>query len=158
MFTIRGTGNARRHQPVSRPSCQSVSCQWPRHPDREPRGRGRAASGLQRVSRPRRLDQRLLRRLPAHRCRATAEAGGSRRVSRRLRSGGRLDQDNTRRVLEQEIGGRLDWHRLALTEEQVEDYDLPIITKSPRPPEAVETEPISLAGSDRRSPRLAISC
>jgi hypothetical protein len=56
---------------------------------------------------------------------------------------------NTRRVLEQEIGGELLWERLALTPEQVREYDLPVIIKSDRrynddhPHEAVETEAIS---------------
>jgi hypothetical protein len=56
---------------------------------------------------------------------------------------------NTRRVLEQEIGGPLDWERLALTHEQVEQYNLPVIVKHDRryldghPHEAVETEAIS---------------
>jgi len=56
---------------------------------------------------------------------------------------------NTRRVLEQEAGGALDWERLALTREQVEQYSLPIIVKHDRryrdgrPHEAVETEAIS---------------
>jgi hypothetical protein len=53
--------------------------------------------------------------------------------------------------LEQEIGGPLDWERLALTEEQVQQYDLPVIIKHDRrykdgrPHEAVETEAISQA-------------
>jgi hypothetical protein len=56
---------------------------------------------------------------------------------------------NTRHVLEQEIGGALNWERLALTHEQVTAYDLPVITKHDRrykdgrPHEAVETEAIS---------------
>ena len=37
--------------------------------------------------------------------------------------GGQIE-DNTRRVLEQEVGP-LTWERLALTEQQVKDYDLP---------------------------------
>src|SRR5215472_3569147 len=36
-------------------------------------------------------------------------------------------EDNTRRVLEREIGGELLWERLALTQEQVREYDLPVI-------------------------------
>jgi len=58
-------------------------------------------------------------------------------------------EDNTRRVLEQEVGGALVWERLALTEEQVREYDLPVIIKRDRrykdgrPHEAVETEAIS---------------
>ena len=58
-------------------------------------------------------------------------------------------EDNTRRVLEREAGGPLRWERLALTREQVEQYDLPIIIKHDRrykdgrPHEAVETEAIS---------------
>jgi hypothetical protein len=58
-------------------------------------------------------------------------------------------EENTRRILEHEIGGLLDWERLALTGEQVKQYDLPIITKHDRrykdghPHEAVETEAIS---------------
>jgi hypothetical protein len=60
-------------------------------------------------------------------------------------SGGQIE-DNTRRVLEREIGGELDWTRVALTEAQVRDYDLPRIMKRDhryndgRPHEAVETE------------------
>jgi hypothetical protein len=56
---------------------------------------------------------------------------------------------NTRRVLEREIGGELLWERLALTAEQVREYDLPKIIKHDhrykdgRPHEAVETEAIS---------------
>jgi hypothetical protein len=58
-------------------------------------------------------------------------------------------EDNTRRVLEREIGGALRWERLALTHEQVEQYHLPVIVKHDRrykdgrPHEAVETEAIS---------------
>jgi hypothetical protein len=53
---------------------------------------------------------------------------------------------NTRRVLEREIGGVLRWERLALTEEQVAEYHLPVIVKRDRrykdggAHEAVETE------------------
>jgi hypothetical protein len=53
---------------------------------------------------------------------------------------------NTRRVLEQAVGGPLQWERLALTREQVREHDLPTITKRDRrytdgrPHEAVETE------------------
>jgi hypothetical protein len=56
---------------------------------------------------------------------------------------------NTRSVLEQEIGEQLDWKRIALTAEQVEQYDLPKIIKrdrrykDARPHEAVETEALS---------------
>ena len=62
-------------------------------------------------------------------------------------SGGQIE-DNTRRVLEREIGGELRWERIALTAKQVEQYDLPKIIKSDRrykdgrPHEAVETEAI----------------
>jgi hypothetical protein len=62
---------------------------------------------------------------------------------------GNLIEANTRRVLEHEIGGDLRWERLALTEQQVEDYGLPVITKRDRrykdghPHRAVETEAIS---------------
>jgi hypothetical protein len=58
-------------------------------------------------------------------------------------------EDNTRRVLEREIAGVLLWERLALTHEQVREYDLPVIIKRDRryqdgrPHEAVETEAIS---------------
>jgi hypothetical protein len=61
---------------------------------------------------------------------------------------GRHIEDNTRRVLEREIGGELRWERIALTAEQVEQYDLPKIIKRDRryrddhPHEAVETEAI----------------
>jgi hypothetical protein len=58
-------------------------------------------------------------------------------------------ENNTRRVLEQEVG-ELEWERLALTEEQVERYNLPKITKNDRRfkngggvHEAVETEALS---------------
>jgi hypothetical protein len=60
-------------------------------------------------------------------------------------AGGQIE-DNTRHVLEQEIGGPLQWERVALTREQVEEYNLPVIIKSDRrysdgrPHEAVETE------------------
>ena len=60
-------------------------------------------------------------------------------------SGGQIE-DNTRRVLEQVIGGLLRWERVALTEEQVSDHSLPVIIKRDRrykdgkPHEAVETE------------------
>jgi hypothetical protein len=63
-------------------------------------------------------------------------------------SGGQIE-DNTRRVLEREIGGSLRWERLALTHEQVTAYNLPVIVKHDRrykdgrPHEAVETEAIS---------------
>jgi hypothetical protein len=59
-------------------------------------------------------------------------------------AGGQIEA-NTRRV-EQEIGGELQWERLALTEEQVAAYNLPTIIKRDRrykdghPHEAVETE------------------
>jgi hypothetical protein len=62
-------------------------------------------------------------------------------------AGGQIEA-NTRRVLEREIGGELHWERLALTEEQVRAYDLPVIIKRDRryrddhPHEAVETEAI----------------
>jgi hypothetical protein len=55
-------------------------------------------------------------------------------------------EDNTRRVLERESGGELQWERLALTQSQVDDYDLPRIIKRDRrykdghPHEAIETE------------------
>jgi hypothetical protein len=58
-------------------------------------------------------------------------------------------EDNTRRVLEREIGGGVAWERLALTQDQVEQYELPIIVKHDRryhdgrPHQAVETEAIS---------------
>jgi hypothetical protein len=47
------------------------------------------------------------------------------------RAGGQIE-DNTRRVLEREIGGELDWTRIALTAQQVEEYDLPQIIKHDR--------------------------
>jgi hypothetical protein len=53
---------------------------------------------------------------------------------------------NTRRVLEDLIGGELDWQRVAITEEQVLNYDLPRIRKPDRRykpvrhHDAVETE------------------
>jgi hypothetical protein len=57
---------------------------------------------------------------------------------------------NTRRVLEEIIGGKLSWKRLALTREQVNQYDLPRITKTDKRfkdgggvHEAVETEALS---------------
>jgi hypothetical protein len=61
-------------------------------------------------------------------------------------SGGQIE-DNTRRVLEREVG-ELAWERLALTQEQVDQYDLPVIEKHDRryndghPHLAVETEAI----------------
>ena len=60
-------------------------------------------------------------------------------------SGGQIEA-NTRRVLEREIGGELNWKRVALTEKQVDDHHLPRIIKRDRryadgrPHEAVETE------------------
>jgi hypothetical protein len=45
---------------------------------------------------------------------------------------GRQIEGNTRRVLEQIIDGLLRWERVALTEQQVSDYDLPRITKRDR--------------------------
>jgi hypothetical protein len=63
-------------------------------------------------------------------------------------SGGQIE-DNTRRVLERIIGGELDWTRIALTAEQVEQYELPRIVKHDRryrdggAHEAVETEALS---------------
>ena len=57
---------------------------------------------------------------------------------------------NTRRVLEEIVGGRLNWKRLALTREQVTQYRLPSITKTDGRfkngggvHEAVETEALS---------------
>jgi hypothetical protein len=56
---------------------------------------------------------------------------------------------NTRRVLEEIVGGKLNWTRLALTREQVDEHDLPIIIKRDRrfkdggEHEAVETEALS---------------
>jgi hypothetical protein len=59
-------------------------------------------------------------------------------------------ESNTRRVIEEIIGGELDWERLALTHEQVDRYDLPRIIKTDRRfkdgggrHEAVETEALS---------------
>jgi hypothetical protein len=60
-------------------------------------------------------------------------------------SGG-LIENNTQRVLEQVIGGLLDWERVALTEDQVNEHNLPKIIKRDRrykdgkPHDAVETE------------------
>jgi hypothetical protein len=58
-------------------------------------------------------------------------------------------ENNTRSVLEREVG-ELEWERLALTADQVEQYDLPRITKNDRRfkngggrHEAVETEALS---------------
>ena len=59
-------------------------------------------------------------------------------------AGGQIEA-NTRSVLEREAGS-LHWERLALTQEQVEQYNLPVIIKhdrrynDSRPHEAVETE------------------
>jgi hypothetical protein len=57
---------------------------------------------------------------------------------------------NTRRVLEEIVGGELNWERLALTSKQVTQYDLPSITKTDHRfkngggvHEAVETEALS---------------
>ena len=59
-------------------------------------------------------------------------------------------EDNTRRVLEEIVGGKLNWERLALTQEQVDHYNLPIITKRDKRfngddgvHEAIETEALS---------------
>jgi hypothetical protein len=60
-------------------------------------------------------------------------------------AGGHIEA-NTRRVLEQEVGGDLQWERVALTQKQVQQYSLPVIVKRDRrykdgrPHEAVETE------------------
>jgi len=62
---------------------------------------------------------------------------------------GDMIEENTRRVLEREIGGVLRWERLALTHKQITEYNLPVIIKRDRrykdgrPHEAVETEAIS---------------
>ena len=62
-------------------------------------------------------------------------------------SGGQIEQ-NTQRVLEREVD-ELRWERLALTRAQVDQYDLPVITKHDRrysdghPHAAVETEALS---------------
>jgi hypothetical protein len=61
---------------------------------------------------------------------------------------GQPDRGQHPRVLEREMG-RLRWERLALTREQVDAHDLPVIIKRDRrykdgrPHEAVETEAIS---------------
>jgi hypothetical protein len=61
---------------------------------------------------------------------------------------GNMIEANTRRVLEEEVLN-LCWERLALTREQVEQYDLPVIVKHDRrfadggAHEAVETEALS---------------
>jgi hypothetical protein len=55
-------------------------------------------------------------------------------------------EDSTRQRLERHVGEELVWERLALTAEQVDEYELPVIEKTdhrhrpPRPYEAVETE------------------
>jgi hypothetical protein len=60
-------------------------------------------------------------------------------------SGGQIEA-NTRRVLEREIGGPLDWQRLALTDNQVQTYGLIPLAKTDRrykdgrPHSAVEVE------------------
>ena len=46
-------------------------------------------------------------------------------------SGGQIEA-NTRDVLERLVGGELDWHRVALTEQQVRRHRLPSITKTDR--------------------------
>ena len=57
-------------------------------------------------------------------------------------------ETNTRRVLEENVG-ELDWERIALTSEQVEQYSLPTILKHDRrykdgrPHQAVETEALN---------------
>jgi hypothetical protein len=72
-------------------------------------------------------------------------------------SGGQIE-DNTRRVLEQIIGGLLNWERLALTEQQADAYNLPRITKVDRRfkngggvHEAIETEALRLTKFVRRT-------
>jgi hypothetical protein len=63
-------------------------------------------------------------------------------------AGGQIEA-NTRGVLEREVGGGLRWERLALTEQQVAEHNLPTIVKRDRryndehPHEAVETEALS---------------
>lgn len=65
-------------------------------------------------------------------------------------SGGQIEA-NTRNVLEQLIGGELDWHRIAITEQQVNAHDLPVISKPDkrykpvRYHDAVETEALGQA-------------
>ena len=60
-------------------------------------------------------------------------------------AGGQIET-NTRRVLEQEVGGPLRWERVALTAQQVSEHKLPTIVKRDNryrdghPHEAVETE------------------
>jgi hypothetical protein len=57
-------------------------------------------------------------------------------------------ENNTRTVLEQIVGGDLDWNRIALTEDQVDEYDLrPLMIQKPdrrykpvRVHDAIETE------------------
>jgi hypothetical protein len=62
-------------------------------------------------------------------------------------AGGQIEA-NTRRVLERKIDGELNWTRIALTAQQVKQYDLPRIAKRDKrygdghPHEAVETEAI----------------
>jgi hypothetical protein len=58
--------------------------------------------------------------------------------------GGQIEE-NTRRVLERLVGWELDWRRIAITGEQIEKHDLPIISKpdkrfKPVQFHAVETE------------------
>jgi hypothetical protein len=64
--------------------------------------------------------------------------------------GGQIEA-NTRKVLEELIGGELDWHRIAITEQQVELHGLPVISKPDRRykparwHDAVETEALGQA-------------
>ena len=63
-------------------------------------------------------------------------------------SGGQIE-DNHPSALLNAKSGSLTWERVALSEQQVADYELPVITKKDRrykdgrPHEAVETEAIS---------------
>ena len=108
----------------------------------------------ERVSRPHCLDQRSSRRFSAHRCCTAATAGDTVLYLGDYDLSGEQIEANTRRVLEREIGGGLNWERLALTEQQVRDYDLPRIVKHDRrykdgrPHEAVENRSHQPARAD----------
>ena len=101
---------------------------------REPIASWRPARHVRGLPHPHLLDERAMRRLPAHRRVATILQPGDRvgYLGDYDLSGGHIEA-NTRKVLEEAIGGELDWERLALTREQVDQYALPSITKRDRP-------------------------
>jgi hypothetical protein len=88
-------------------------------------------------------------RYTAYSHREPIAGGGFTRTRPRLRRSDRRDQRSSRRLFaHRDQAGELAWERLALTQEQVDQYDLPVIEKHDRryndghPHLAVETEAI----------------